>query len=103
MREAQTMLPKQPFAGPLLSFQREASSELRRLSDHAHEAIVAEVFPAFELTIDEYRTHWQDFFTFYYRRDALNEALDAGVRQVRGLRGAGRVRRRGRRRRAPAP
>lgn len=70
------ILPRQPFSGPLLKFQREANGEMKRLSDHAFEAIVAEVFPAFDLTIDEYRSYWQDFFSFYSKRDALGKALD---------------------------
>ena len=69
-------LPRQPFSEPLLRFQHEASGELKRLSDHAFEAIVAEAFPAFDLSIDEYRLHWQDFFSFYFKRDALGKALD---------------------------
>lgn len=72
----ETMLPRQPFSEPLLRFQREASSEMKCLSDHAFEAIVAEVFPAFDLSIDEYRSYWQDFFSFYFKRDALGKALD---------------------------
>lgn len=69
-------LPRQPFSEPLLRFQREASVEMKRLSDHAFEAIVAEAFPAFDLSIDEYRSYWQGFFSFYFKRDALGQALD---------------------------
>ncbi|MBR3317298.1 MAG: hypothetical protein IKG21_05715 [Atopobiaceae bacterium] len=69
-------LPNLPFSAILEEFEHEARRELKRLADHAFEAIVAEVFPSFDLRMDEYRMNWQDFFRFYARRDATNKALD---------------------------
>lgn len=77
------LLPNQPFSSVLEKFEDEAKRELRKLSDHAFEAIVAEAFPAFDLLMDEYRKSYQDFFRFYAERAATNKALDIVEHKLR--------------------
>lgn len=70
------LLPQQPFSNNLIAFEQEAAKEFKRLDDHASEAIVAEVFPAFELQMDDYRESWQEFFAYYGERYAARRAFD---------------------------